>query len=297
MAEGVTPATLAGALGTPHRDRFRMAFAALVGIAIGAVAVTIAIAIRGGGGGGKAVTVAHWSAWTPTTTGKLGATEIAEHVAPLYRLTAAAQMDVATVINIANPNDADATTGSGLTVAVGSESSSSDENLSLLGGTTVAYDLCGVGASGCTVPGTPSGARLLLLRREAFELALYTLKYLPSTQNVIAVLPPGRATTTSTANAPLTAKPPTSSASTGTTTTPVTIAVLFVRNELQPWLQTPLTQTLSEYPPAISQLPTWQKTNEAGLVDQITGRGLFYEKIESQQDGGNLLVLSPVPPQ
>jgi hypothetical protein len=36
---------------------------------------------------------------------------------------------------------------------------------------------------------------------------------------------------------------------------------------------------------------------EAGLVDQITARGLFSEKMVQAQDGSNLIVLDPLPPQ
>ncbi len=58
-----------------------------------------------------------------------------------------------------------------------------------------------------------------------------------------------------------------------------------------------MSETLAEFPPDIAELALWKKTEEAGLVDQITARGLFAEKIESQQDGSNLLVLNPLPSQ
>jgi hypothetical protein len=76
----------------------------------------------------------------------------------------------------------------------------------------------------------------------------------------------------------------------------VTEAVVFARQGLQPWLSQPLSSTLSQFPPTVPELPLWQKTQEAGLVDQITARGLFTEQIESQQTGGNLLVLNQLPP-
>ena len=64
--------------------------------------------------------------------------------------------------------------------------------MSLLTGNTIAYNLCGVGGKDCAIgAGTPSNSRLLLLRREALELALYTFKYIRGTQNVLTILPPG----------------------------------------------------------------------------------------------------------
>ena len=54
---------------------------------------------------------------------------------------------------------------------------------------------------------------------------------------------------------------------------------------------------LQQYPPELSQLTSWSKTTEAGLVDQLTAHGLFSSQVESQQVGGSALVLTPLPPQ
>ena len=269
----------------PHAEKFRLATASLLGIAIGALALAAALLVSGR----THTNSIQWSSWSPSDQGKLGATEIADHVAPFYRLTSADQLDVVTLMNVANPNATGTTSGSGYEVAVNTGGSTS--NLSLLGGKTIAYNLCGLGSSTCQLAGTPSANRLLLLRREALELALYTFKYLNGVQNVVAILPPGHTQRTST----LSSKIPSATASSGAA--PVTVAVLFVRDELSPWLSQPLSQTLQEFPPPTSELTAWRQTQEAGLVDQITARGLFSEKIENAQDGSNLLVLTSLPPQ
>jgi hypothetical protein len=36
---------------------------------------------------------------------------------------------------------------------------------------------------------------------------------------------------------------------------------------------------------------------EASLVEQITARGMFTENVEQAQDGSQLIVLNPLPPQ
>jgi hypothetical protein len=164
----------------------------------------------------------------------------------------------------------------------------SSSAVSLLTGKTIAYNLCGIGGSNCQIGvGTPSVARLLLLKREALELALYTFKYISGTQNVVAILPPGYTTQSCTGLCP---KPNQRS-----TTKPVDIALLFLHDELQPWLGQPINQTLpGPFPPSVSQMST---APEAGLVDQITARGLFSENVEQAQDGSNLIVLNPLPPQ
>jgi len=270
--------------GSPHASKFRVATVALTSIAVVAVVIAMVILAHHGSSGSSQP----WSSWTPTVGGQQGASEIAQHVAPFYRLSAAQQLDVVTLVNLANANDAGTTSGSGLTVALGS----SNQDLSLLEGETIAFNLCGLGGSNCQIGGTPSSDRLLLVRREALELALYTFKYVSGVENVVCILPPGRTETTST----LSPTPPPAGKAIASSQ-PETIAVLFDRQELAPFLAAPLSETLSEFPPAISQLSLWSQTEEAGIVDQITARGLFSERIESQQDGGNLLVLDPLPPQ
>ena len=276
----------------PHADKFRISLAALIGIAIGAIAIAVAVIASGGT---KTVTHTAWSSWSPSSSGSSGVTEIADHIAPYYRLSSADQLDVITPLALTNPNPDGTISGHGMTVAVntGGGGSSSTENLSLLSGKTVAYNICGMGAADCVLAGKPSTARLLLLRREALELALYTFKYIGATENVVVILPPGRTETTSNT---LSSKPPASKAKAAPTKR-VTIGVLFVREELQPWLDEPLSKTLSPYPPVVSQLPLWSGSTEAGLVDQITARGLFSEQVEAQQTGGSLLILKPLPPQ
>ena len=285
---------------TPHSARFRTITGALVGLAIGALIVAGAIA---SGGRSREATAAKWSPWSPGESGTLGARDIADYVAPFYRITPVDQLAVVTVVNLqsaaataaaqaaaANGTTTAGTAGSGLQVAVRPSPTSSQ--VSLLGGNTIAFNLCGIGGKDCAIGvGQPSTNRLLLLRREALELALYTFKYVGSTQNVVAILPPGHTTTTTTGT--LSATPPKTDAN--PTTKPLDIAVLFQRQELAPLLGRPLADTLPEQiPPSISQMPS---APEAALVDQVTARGLFSENLQQAQDGSNLIVLNPLPPQ
>ncbi len=262
---------------SPHAHKFRIATAALVGIAIVAVAVAIAAGTH------KSATArsAQWSQWSPPDGGSLGAREIADHIAPLYRISSVDQLAVVTVVNLTDPNNP-------LKVAVRSDPSSS--SVSVLSGSTIAYNLCGIGGSNCAIGvGQPSADRLLLLRREALELAMYTFRYIPGTQNVVAILPPGHTTTTST----LTSRPPSSNSSAATK--PLNVALLFVKPELQPFLSQPLAAILPEqFPPTVAQMRT---APEGGLVDQITARGLFSQSLVQAQDGSTLIMLDPLPPQ
>lgn len=281
---------------SPHASRFRIAMGALVGLGIGALAVAVIAA----SGGRHIYTPPKWSAWSPPDTGALAARDIADYVAPFYRLSAVDQLAVVTVINLESPAalQAAAQTGTaapanGLVVAVRQNPSSSA--LSLLGGNTIAYNLCGIGGPNCAIGiGKPSTSRLLLLRREALELALYTFKYVPGTNNVVAILPPGHTVSTSTSKLTRTLPHSTSSSSSSSKSTAVDVAVLFERQELAPLLAHPLVDSLPEQvPPTVAQMPS---APEAGLVDQVTARGLFSEQLQTAQDGTKLIVLNPLPP-
>lgn len=277
---------------SPHAGKFRAALALLIGLAIGAVAVAVVILTTGSKGGSSVP----WSAWKPSDSGNLGAQEIADHIAPLYRISGTSQLAVVTVTNLGSSSAAAAASvagtgpggsgSTGLQIAVRPDPNSSA--LSLLSGNTIAYNLCGVGSSNCSIGvGTPSTNRLLLLRREALELALYTFKYISGTDNVVAILPPGHTTQSCTGLCP---KP-----NQRATTKPINIALLFLHDELTPWLDQPLAATLPEpFPPTVDQVAS---APEAPLVEQITARGLFTQSIEQAQDGSSLMVLNPLPPQ
>ncbi len=282
-----------GVMDSPHNQKFRAVTATLVGVAVGAIAIALAVLASGGSSG----PAAKWSSWAPTDGGLQGAREIADHLAPFYRISPVDQLDVITVANVNSSSAASASASSsassstsGLQVAVRANPPST--NVSLIGGHTVAYNLCGIGTSNCAIgTGKPSSDRMLLLRREALELALYTFKYIPGTQNVVAVLPPGIIPATSA----LSPKPPSSSAKPATKR--VDIALLFLSDELKPWLDQPLSNTLTlQFPPLVSELGLWRQTPEAALVEQITARGQFAEHLVQAQDGSNLIVLDPLPP-
>jgi hypothetical protein len=264
---------------SPHVQKFRVATALLVGIGVAAVAIALGVAINGKGG---RTGVGNWSSWHPRGHGSAGAQEIADFVAPYYRAAPADQLAVVTSVNLNDPANP-------LKLVLPSSGSTSGLQV-LAPGHTVAYNLCGTGSRDCSIGvGAASSDRLLLLRREALELALYTFKYLGAAQNVVAILPPGHTSQT----AKLTAKPPASGAT--TSSKPLNIALVFDRKELQPWLGRPLRATLpEELPPTVSQMRT---APEAELVSLITGHGLFQQQVEQGQDGSTLIVLNPMPPQ
>jgi hypothetical protein len=276
--ELMAPQDLAHSPRERHLGRFRWAIAGLFVFAVAALAAAVILSnntSRATSGGSA------WAAWRPPDGGLAGAQEIADYIAPYYRATAANQLAVVTVVNLNNPANP--------TQVVVPAGGTSGSLLPLPAGSTIVYNMCGVGGSNCSIGvGKASSARLLLLRREALELALYTFKYISGAQTVVAILPPGhteQASCTGICSKPQ-SKP---------VVKPVTLAVAFDRPELEPYLSEPLKATLpEELPPTVSTMST---APEASLVSVITGRGLFSEKTQSGQDGSTVISLSPSPPQ
>lgn len=263
----------------PHSRKFRVATVSLIGLAIGALAFAIVIGTTSSSGGHGGSTSA-WSSWSPPDTGLQGAQEIADYIAPYYRATPASQLAVVTAVNLNNQS-------SPLQVDL-PVSGSSGSLMPLPASSTVLYNLCGVGGSNCSIGvGKPSSDRLLLLRREALELALYTFKYLGGINAVVAILPPGHTLEGCTG---ICAKPQPKQV-----VKSLDIALAFDRTELQPWLAQPLRQTLPEQlPPTVAQIA---KVPEAELVSIITAHGMFSERSEQAQDGSTVMTLTPLPPQ
>ena len=257
--------------------RFRWATAALFILALASLAAAVVLSGTSARNAGGTTT---WSLWRPPDDGLAGAQEIADYIAPYYRASPSSQLAVVTVVNLNNPANP-------LQVVVPA-SGTTGSLLPLPAGSTVVYNLCGVGGSNCSIGvGTPSSARLLLLKREALELALYTFRYISGTQTVVAILPPGHTAVGCTG---ICAKPVVKPV-----VKPVDLAVAFDRTELTPYLSQPLRTTLPEQiPPSVSQMPS---APEAPVVSVITAHGLFSEKTQQGQDGSTLVSLSPMAPQ
>ena len=272
----------------PHSGKFLAVRVTLIGLAIAALALAGVIALSPKSHNATSVP---WSTWSPPDSGLQGAQDIADYIAPYYRATPSAQLAVVTAINLNSSSNPLQVAIPATTPTTTTQSGSNGSAISLEplpARSTVVYNLCGTGSGNCSIGvGQPSSARLLLLRREALELALYTFKYIGGTQTVVAILPPGHTQQGCTGICP---KPQAT-----TTTKPVNLAVAFDRQELSQLLAVPLRATLPEYlPPSVAAMPS---AREAELVSVITARGMFSEHVEQSQSGSQLVVLSPMSPQ
>ena len=259
---------------TLQLDRFRYGLVALCVLAVAALGTAVGLSASGR----TATPGPAWSIWSPADGGLAGAQEIADYVAPYYRSTPGEQLAVITTVNLNDPNHP-------LEVVVPG-TGSSGSLIPLPANSTIVYNLCGEGSTDCSIGASkPSAARLLLLRREALELALYTFRYIAGADTVVAILPPRHAVCTGLCpQPPNVAKP-----------TQVEAALAFDRPELAPWLDRPLRSTLPEpLPPTVSEM---ESAPEAELVSIITAHGLFQAHQEQAQDGSSVIVLNPTPPQ
>jgi len=132
---------------------------------------------------------------------------------------------------------------------------------------TVAYEMCGLADTlqNCGVASITSANPAALFRREALELALYTLKYVPNTNAVVTYLPP-----------------PGNPQATGR-------AVFLSRNDLQANLHLPLTRTLKP-----QQALLGAGVPNADHVAELTRSRVYTSDYQTLPgDGTAALVLTP----
>jgi hypothetical protein len=274
MAEGVTPEPSGGELEpqagreletthskelapyTPqvrhgHETKFRLLYGVLAGVAVAAVAAAgIFIAA------GKPPTPPEWSQWKPTSSGDEALGQIADHVALAYRLPTGEQL----VGVYGRPLEVQ---GTPVRVVLRPDR----KNAAPSDGQGALFTLCGLGKHCSIKAGKPSPARTRLMRREAYELALYTFRYVKDAKQVVVIMPPPG-------------------------TKPAYQAMFFKREKVEPQLARPLRFALPGGTPSIKSL-------EAGpakrFIDRTTRRDSWYYNVVPLQDASVMLELARFP--
>ena len=127
------------------------------------------------------------------------------------------------------------------------------------------FALCGLGQKCKISEGQASTARGAVIRREALELALYTMRYNKPIDNVLVFVPPG----------------PKEKQFTST--------LFFHRSDLSSRLSHPLRTTL----PHAAPQPDTFASSEKKTVDELTGSALYkYVGVLTANGYGNVLVIS-----
>jgi hypothetical protein len=247
---------VARALG--HRPRFVIAYL-LLGAAAGATLGAFIVLNKKPGPKPSFV----WSTWKPVASSREAQLfEIANHIGSSYRLPSGDQM---TAVKIGAPS------GDGNVRAIGVPKSNQPQTLNDFarydGKKSTIYQLCGA-AQNCSIPeGKPTVSRGTVLRREALELALYTMKYEPI-DNVLVFFPPG------------------------TRKSKFSLTLFFHRKDLQGRLDHPLRTTL---PQATPPVPGKISVGEQQIVDALTTSAVYrFITIGNAPGYGKLLVVQPV---
>ncbi len=199
-----------------------------------------------------------WSAWQPARDGIGGAREIGRHVARAYRADTGKQL----VAVQEHPPEIQGLALEAIAIRRKASVGAVDPDIALYGGRrTLIFAFCGL-ARDCSVPGTHTTERDLLLRREALELALYSFKYIDGIDAVVSLLPP--------------------------TASARTTAVFLRKDEVEDLLERPIRATL---PRAIPPPESQYTGDEAQFVETVTAPRTFPASFEALPDGDAILVL------
>lgn len=271
----------------PHAPRFQFLFGALGALSVAAVALAIAL-LRAP----AAAPERPWSAWRPVSNGVDPAQQIAEYVAPQYRLSDGKQI----VQAVGGPPTLK---GQPLTVGI----VHSGQTPAPLEGNNVLFQLCGDGTDCSIKEGKPSDERGLLVTREALELALYTFRYVSGVDRVIVTMPPpppGSAVAGSGSGSGSGTKAPgktggsRASSATGEATSTAARtprhALIFGQQDLEPEIERPLSATLSAVTPGVSQMAHWP---DAAAVLALTSSHIYDFTISETQQGLVMLLEPP----
>jgi hypothetical protein len=288
MSEGVEPRLVDAPLAKPaqpsesvprgerarlsgYRRRFGIVYVLLAlatGVAVGALIVE---ALRDPA---PAETLPQGTALAgPTEPGELGAMQIADQVQRNYRLPNGDEL----VNVVASRNTLqDGNLGYlrvGYQIIRPGDGFKDKDSLLVQPEDAIQYSLCGAG-QGCAIPGTASADRGILVRRMGLELALRTLKFDPSVDNVTVFLGP---------------IPPPAGVD--------GVVMMYRRNVLENQNPDLLSQPLSRTLPGSGSLiqPGQMPSAVARRVDQLTRSNLYYGVYQLIGGRDALLQLQPFP--
>jgi hypothetical protein len=235
--------------------RFRLAYLALAALFGGAVGTFIVLEERP-----APKPPPPWSAWTPTENDAAAQREeIAQHVEAQYHLPSGKQLVDVLPRGPAAPQPIDE-----IGIAQTSNPTQASDFAFSHADSTAMYILCGDGPKCSIKEGKPSLARGAVLRREALELALYTLRYVDGAESVVAFFPPQ------------TGKDP-------------TFAFYFAKSDFSDELRNPLRQTL---PHPKLQVPGVLTSSELKTVNALTTPREFRFAVQTDQSGARVLLLA-----
>jgi hypothetical protein len=196
-ADGPAPSRAERARTSAYYTRFSLAYMLLIMLAVGGVGALVLILVRP-----DAVRSPAWSKFKPTGSPIAMERQIATQVSSEYSASTTSKLvtvypGVLQSTQLTQTSTGPASVEVPVTlVAVQPDFSTGQHEQGVYTffqpDSTVAYEMCGFGDTqqNCGVTTATGGDPSRLLHREALELALYTLKYVPNTNAVVTYLPP-----------------------------------------------------------------------------------------------------------
>ena len=273
MADDVTPATPppeAELVLAPNRqERARQSSYRL---RFGLIYVFLAVVV--GAGVGSFIVLASegeqpadpaWSAWQPKGSSTAKVRQIADRIPKAYRTANGAQLTV----SLAGPLSVPTPQGEVPVRAVfvrpdTSKGLAEEDDIAVYpANAVISFGLCGTRSKEqCEVGKKVSSEQQTLLRRQALELSLYTLKYVDSIDSVVVFMPPeakGQST------------------------------VFLRRSDVSDELDQPLSSLLPTAKPKVGGLSSL----EEGQVLRLTRTRTYSAEMQASPDGSPVLILTP----
>lgn len=213
-----------------------------------------------------------WSDWHPTGRESSYPRQIAAFIGNKYKLPSGNPL-VGVLASRAEVPTGDGTTVLPIRMAAIFNDPAGDQSdyTSIETNDTVMYTLCGFG-QGCAIQeGKPSAARLLLLEREALELALYSFKYVDGLDTVITLLPTNLG------------DPADTSDDTSTT-------LFFQKKDFDHELGQPFVRTLPEKAPTLGKVPEAQQLT----IERLTSAKRFRYQFSPTPTNTLVMLLIPI---
>jgi hypothetical protein len=243
-----------------YRLRFGLIYVFLAAVVGAGVGSFIVLASRGDKPDDPA-----WSAWQPKGSTMAKVRQIADRIPKAYRTENGAQLTV----SLAGPLSVPTPQGEVPVRAVfvrpdTSKGLAEEDDIAVYpGNAVVSFGLCGTRSKEqCELGSTVSAERQTLLRRQALELSLYTLKYVDSIDSVVVFMPP-EAKSQST--------------------------VFLRRSDVADELDRPLSSLLPTAKPKVGGL----NSLEEGQILRLTRTRTYSAEVQASPDGSPVLILTP----
>jgi hypothetical protein len=209
-----------------------------------------------------------WSAWQPTGSRLAKVRQIADHIPKAYKNDDGSQLTVSLASSLAVPTESGDVPVRAIVVRpdVSKGLAEEDDIATYNGSDVVSYGLCGADSKQqCEIAkGTSSPERFTLLRRQALELSLYTLKYVDDVDSVIVFMPPSQ-----------------KGQSNG--------SIFLRRSDVEDELDRPITSLLPTKRPRVGALTSL----EEGQIIRLTESRTYAAQVQALPDGNPVLVLTP----